>query len=142
MTPTVQDEKFPIGTLAARSGVSVETIRYYERIKLLAPPSRTRSGRRLYDHGDLRVVSFIRRARELGFSLDEVRALLQLAGQNASCRDVQQIALPRLDDIRAKLRDLNRMEQVLTSTLSRCSGEDVPECAILDVLGAEPARPA
>ena len=83
---------------------------------------------------------FIRRSRELGFSLDEIRALLRLAGPAASCRQVREIAAPRLDDIRAKLRDLRKMERVLASTLSRCSGKDVPECAILDVLDTDRAR--
>ena len=129
-------EKFPIGKLSASSGVNIETIRYYERIGLLAPP-RTQSGRRLYSHGDVRMLVFIRRSRELGFSLDEIRALLRLAGQNASCRQVRDIATPRLADIRTKLRDLKRMERVLAATLSRCSGKDVPECPILDVLDAE-----
>jgi MerR family mercuric resistance operon transcriptional regulator len=133
-------EKFPIGKLAASSGVGIETIRYYERIKLLAPPARTQNGRRLYGPADLRALAFIRRSRELGFSLDEIRALLHLAGPAASCRQVREIAAPRLDDIRARLRDLRKMERVLESTLSRCSGKDVPECPILDVLDIERAR--
>ena len=127
-------DTFPIGKLAASSGVGIEAIRYYERIGLLARPQRTQSGRRIYNHDDLRVLVFIRRSRELGFSLGEIRALLRLAEQKASCRQVRDITVPRLADIRAKLRDLQKMEQVLTSTLSRCSGKDVPECPILDAL--------
>lgn len=133
-------EKFPIGKLAASSGVTIETIRYYERVQLLAPPPRTPGGRRLYGHADLRALTFIRRSRELGFSLDEIRALLRLTGPAASCRQVREIAAPRLDDIRTKLRDLRKMERMLDSTLSRCSGKDVPECAILDVLDIERTR--
>ena len=73
-------EMLPIGVLSKRSGVNIETIRYYERVKMLAPPPRTASGRRVYDLTDLRILVFIRRSRELGFSLDEIRALLQLGG--------------------------------------------------------------
>lgn len=134
------DKTFPIGKLAASSGVAIETIRYYERIKLLARPARTQSGRRLYGQADLRAMVFIRRARELGFSLDEIRTLLHLAGPNGSCREVREIVVPRLHDTRAKLRDLRKIERVLTSTLSRCSGKDVPDCAILDVLDIERTR--
>ena len=128
------DDTFPIGKLSTLGGVSIETIRYYERIGLLARPRRTQSGRRLFGQDDLRVLVFIRRSRDLGFSIDEIRALLRLDGPNGSCRQVRDIAAPRLADIRAKLRDLRKMEQVLASTLSRCSGKDVPECPILDAL--------
>jgi MerR family transcriptional regulator, mercuric resistance operon regulatory protein len=71
-------ENLPIGE---RSGVNIETIRYYERVKMLAPPPRTDSGRRVYHSTDLRILIFIRRSRELGFSLDEIRALLRLGGR-------------------------------------------------------------
>lgn len=133
MAPMPED-MFPIGKLSALSGAGIETIRYYERIGLLAPPQRTRSGRRVFGHGDVRVLVFIRRSRDLGFSLDEVRALLRLAERQASCRQVRDITVPRLADIRAKLRDLRKMEEALAAALARCSGEDVPECPILDVL--------
>ena len=135
------DDTFPIGKLAASSGVGIETIRYYERIGMLARPQRTQSGRRLFGQDDLRVLVFIRRSRELGFSLDEIRDLLRLAEQKASCRQVRDITAPRLADIRARLRDLRKMEQTLASTLSRCSGKDVPECPILDALDMQRAAP-
>ena len=130
-------DKFPIGKLSTLSEVNIETIRYYERIGLLARPQRTQSGRRIFNHEDLRVLVFIRRSRELGFSLEEIRALLRLAGPKASCRQVRDITLPRLADIRAKLRDLQKMEQILALTLARCSGKDVPECAILEALDTQ-----
>ena len=77
----------------AASGVNIETIRYYERVKLLSPPPRTASGRRVYDSTDLRMLVFIRRSRELGFSLVEIRELLRLGGpEKASCREVREIA--------------------------------------------------
>ena len=99
-------EHLPIGELSKQSGVNIETIRYYERVKMLAPPPRTASGRRVYDSMDLRILVFIRRARELGFSFDEVRALLRLGGpEKASCREVREIAAHHLEDIRAIVRE-------------------------------------
>ena len=128
-------EAFPIGQLSKRSGVKIETIRYYERVKMLVPPPRTASGRRVYDLPDLRTLVFIRRARELGFSLDEIRALLRLGGpEKATCREVREIAAHHLDDIRAKLRDLKKLERLLSKTVSRCSGKTAPDCPVLDVL--------
>ena len=136
-----ESDMFQIGRLSAASGVHIETIRYYERIKLLAPPPRTPAGRRVYGEEDLRALAFIRRARELGFSLEEIRALMRLATQGASCRQVRDIAAPRLEDIRARLRDLRKMERALEAAMSRCSGRDVPECPILDALDAGRRKP-
>jgi MerR family transcriptional regulator, mercuric resistance operon regulatory protein len=128
-------EAFPIGELAKRSRVKIETIRYYERAKILVPPPRTASGRRVYDLTDLRILVFIRRARELDFSLDEIRALLRLGGpETATCREVREIAAHHLDNIRAKLRDLKKLERLLSRTVARCSGKMAPDCPVLDVL--------
>jgi MerR family transcriptional regulator, mercuric resistance operon regulatory protein len=128
-------ETLPIGGLSKRSGVNIETIRYYERVKLLSPPPRTSSGRRVYDLTDLRTLVFIRRSRELGFSLDEVRALLRLGGpEKASCREVREIATHHLEDIRSKLRDLKKLERLLATTVARCSGRTAPDCPVLDIL--------
>jgi MerR family transcriptional regulator, mercuric resistance operon regulatory protein len=130
-----RDEKFPIGTLAKLSDAGIETIRYYERAGLLKHPARSTGGRREYGHADLRTLVFIRRARELGFTLDEIRTLLALGGPaTATCAEVRDIAARHLADIRAKLRDLTRLEGILASTVAQCSGERVPECAVLDVL--------
>jgi MerR family mercuric resistance operon transcriptional regulator len=128
-------EAFPIGQLSKRSGVKIETIRYYERAKMLVPPPRTASGRRVYDSTDLRILVFIKRSRELGFSLDEIRALLKLGGpEKASCREVREIASHHLDDIRAKIDDLKKLERLLSKTVSRCTGTMAPDCPVLDVL--------
>jgi MerR family mercuric resistance operon transcriptional regulator len=128
-------EAFPIGELAKRSRVKIETIRYYERAKMLVPPPRTASGRRVYDLADLRILVFIRRARELGFSLDQIRALLWLGGpEKATCREVREIAAHHLDNIRAKLCDLKKLERLLSRTVARCSGKTAPDCPVLDVL--------
>jgi MerR family transcriptional regulator, mercuric resistance operon regulatory protein len=115
--------------------VNIETIRYYERIRMMPTPPRTASGRRVYGTADLWRLAFIRRARELGFSLDEIRALLRLGGpEKASCREVREIATHHLEDIRAKLRDLRKLERLLAKTVARCSGKMAPDCPVLDIL--------
>jgi MerR family mercuric resistance operon transcriptional regulator len=141
---TSRSETFPIGQLSLRSGVNIETIRYYERIKMFAPPPRTASGRRVYDSTHLRTVAFIRRSRELGFSLDQIRTLIRLGGpEKATCREVRQIATRHLEDIQAKLTDLKKLERLLAETLARCSGRFAPECAVLDILDvARPRSPS
>jgi MerR family mercuric resistance operon transcriptional regulator len=128
-------EGIPIGELSRLSGVNIETIRYYERIKMLPAPQRTASGRRVYGVMELRILAFIRRSRELGFSLNEIRALLRLGAPGmASCREVKVIATHHLEDIRAKLSDLKKLERLLAKTVARCSGKKVPNCPVLDIL--------
>jgi len=128
-------ENLLIGELSRRSDVNIETIRYYERIKLLPAPPRTASGRRVYGSTDLRVLVFVRRSRELGFSIDQIRALLRLGGpEKASCREVREIARHHLEDIRSKLHDLKNLERLLATTVSRCSGRTAPDCPVLDIL--------
>lgn len=138
---SLREEKFPIGALARRSGANIETIRYYERIGLLAPPPRSSNGRRVYEYSDLRVLTFIRRARELGFALEDIRALLRLGGPaGATCGETRDIAARHLVEVRAKLHDLQKMERLLAETVSHCSGAAVPECPVLDILDIERAR--
>jgi MerR family mercuric resistance operon transcriptional regulator len=133
-------ENLPIGELSKRSGVNIETIRYYERIKMLPAPPRTASGRRIYGSHEARILAFIRRSRELGFSLDEIRALLRLGGpEKASCGEVRKIAAHHLEDIRAKLSDLKKLERVLAKTVAQCSEKSAPNCPVLDILDIERA---
>jgi MerR family mercuric resistance operon transcriptional regulator len=128
-------EHIPIGELSLLSGVNIETIRYYERIKMLPPPRRTASGRRVYGATDLRILAFIRRSRELGFSLNAIRALLRLGAPGmASCSEVKVIATHHLEDIRAKLSDLKKLGRLLAKTVARCSGKKAPNCPVLDIL--------
>jgi MerR family mercuric resistance operon transcriptional regulator len=130
-----EDESFAIGALAKSSGASVETIRYYERIGLLKSPPRSAGGRRVYSRADFRALIFIRRARDLGFSLDEIGTLLGLdAAKKVTCGEVRQMAVRHLEGIRAKLRDLQKLESILATTVSRCSGDAAPECPVLDIL--------
>jgi MerR family mercuric resistance operon transcriptional regulator len=128
-------EKLTIGELSGLTAVNIETIRYYERIKMLPAPPRTSGGRRIYDANHLRILAFIRRSRELGFSLDEIRALIRLGGPaNASCRQVHDIASHHLDDIRAKIADLRKMEHLLSKTVAQCTGTTAPHCPVLEIL--------
>src|SRR5438046_10642618 len=99
-------EHLPIGTLARATGVHIETIRYYERIKMLPAPPRTANGRRVYGPAEKRALAFIRRSRELGFTLEEIRALLALGGpERAPCADVHKIASAHLVHVRKQLSD-------------------------------------
>jgi MerR family mercuric resistance operon transcriptional regulator len=127
-----------IGALSLRTGVHIETIRYYERIKMLAAPPRTGGGRRVYGERHRRTLGFIRRARDLGFSLDEIRALLDLDGSGrASCAEVQEIASRHLAKVRAKLADLARLEAVLSETVGQCAANISPVCPVLGILDTE-----
>jgi MerR family mercuric resistance operon transcriptional regulator len=133
-------EKMSIGALSRLTGVHVETIRYYERVRMLSVPARTASGRRMYGTHEARILAFVRRSRELGFSLDEIRTLLRLGGpESAPCREVREIAAHHLEDIRAKLDDLTRLERLLADTLARCSGKIAPDCPVLDILDIQRA---
>lgn len=130
-----------IGKLAEATGVNLETIRYYERIKLMPSPARTEGGYRAYDAIHVRRLAFIRRARELGFGIEDIRALLALSEPgHVSCTQGQNIARAHLDSVRAKLADLAMLERILSETIARCSGEPVPVCPILDMLEASGAE--
>jgi MerR family transcriptional regulator, mercuric resistance operon regulatory protein len=125
----------PIGALAKRAGVQVETIRYYESEGLLRKPGRTAGGYRMYRADDVERLNFIRRARELGFRLDAVRRLLHLADRRSeSCDEVRDLACTHLTDVRAKLADLRRMERVLAELIKACTRNTIPDCALLQAL--------
>ena len=134
-------QAFPIGALSKRSGVNVETIRYYERTKMPAAPPRTISGRRMHNAKDLRTLVIIRRSRELGFSLHDIRALLRLSNSDtASCREVREIAAHHLQRIRADLGDLKRLERLLAKTVAKCSGKTAPDCPVFLILSGPNSR--
>ena len=125
-----------IGELSRRTGCNIETIRYYERIGLVPTPSR-RGRFRSYAREDVARLGFVRRARELGFTLDEVRALLGLAnGGESRCADVRDLAASHLKDVRERIADLERMERVLADSVRACDAGLEPGCPLLDALGA------
>lgn len=128
-----------IGALAARTGCKTETIRYYERIGIMPRPPRTSGGQRRYRIDHLMRLNFIRRARALGFPLDEVRALLRLVDEDDhSCAEVEVLARGHLDSVRARIADLKAMEAVLEDMVARCAGGTVPDCPIIEALFREP----
>src|SRR5438105_4888581 len=123
------------GTLAVRSGCNIETIRYYERIGILPPPPRSQGGHRLYGQDLIKRLTFVRRSRGLGFTLEEIRQLLRLVdGSNYTCAQVETLAHAHARDIRQKIADLRKLKSVLESMASRCTGDEVPECPIIDAL--------
>lgn len=124
----------PIGELSRLTGCNIETIRYYERIGLL--PKAARRGRyRSFGTADVARLNFVRRARELGFTLDEIRALLRLAeDRDRPCTEAREVAVVHLTDIRTKIADLQAMESVLAETVVRCADGKTPECPLLETL--------
>jgi len=137
LTMTSPADGLTIGELSRVTGVNIETIRYYERIKMLPKPPRTAAGRRTYGSTHVRLLAFIKRSRELGFSPDDVRKLLRLGGPDrAPCRQVRDIALHHLNDIRARITHLRKLERLLAKTVSQCTDTTAPECPVLDVLNA------
>src|SRR5690242_3863996 len=130
MTRTSGD--FSIGALARASGVNLETIRYYERIGLMPAPGRTEGGHRIYEPAHRQRLEFIRRGRELGFGIEDIRALLKLAEtSDQPCDAVRAIASQHLDNVRAKLADLGRLERILATTVSQCSHTAPSSCPVL-----------
>ncbi len=123
-----------IGKLSDQTGVKIETIRYYEKIGLVPPPPRSAGGQRVYDQSHRDRLAFIRRCRDLGFSLESVRSLLGLNDEPPSCGEVQSITMARLEAVRMKISDLKKLEGVLTAISNGCEGGDSPVCAIIDAL--------
>jgi MerR family transcriptional regulator, mercuric resistance operon regulatory protein len=126
---------FPIGVVAERTGLSPEGIRFYETEGLLPAPARTEGRRRIYSLAHLKRLAFIRRARELGFTLDEVRALLKLSDANPeSCAKARKMAAGHLRDVRKKIADLRTLERVLAQTVSRCDAGTKAHCPLIGAL--------
>ena len=126
-----------IGELSRRTGCHIETVRYYERIGLI--PAAERRGRyRSFRREDVLRLRFIHRARELGFSLTEVRALLALGSQRRprSCRQVQGLATAHVRAVRTKIADLQRLADVLDAAIARCNDGESSHCPIIEALEA------
>ncbi|ABF54278.1 MerR family transcriptional regulator [Sphingopyxis alaskensis] len=124
-----------IGELGRRTGTKVETVRYYEKIGLLALPKRTRGNYRAYGENDVARLSFIRRTRDLGFSIDQVRALLSLAGdESRDCATIDAIASTHLGEIDRKLADLAVLRREIAALVASCEGGTIGQCRILEAL--------
>lgn len=137
MTDHERESGFTRGDLARVTGCNIETIRYYEKTGLLPDPPRTNAGYRIYSAAHTTRLGFILRARELGFSMEDIRGLLGLGdGTAPTCAEIKERTERHLSDVRTKIADLKQIEHVLAKTAARCSGEQVPECPILDALSA------
>jgi DNA-binding transcriptional MerR regulator len=124
-----------IGDLSKSTGVNIETIRYYERIGVLPKPGRQLNGRRTYAEGDARRLGFIRHARDLGFDLADVRALLALQEQpEASCEDATRIARAQLDEVESRIERLLKLKAELSRMVSDCRTGVVAECRVIEAL--------
>ncbi|MBM9593581.1 MerR family transcriptional regulator [Roseitranquillus sediminis] len=124
-----------IGTLAGRTGTKVQTIRYYEQIGLLPEPERTQGGQRRYDDADLDRLAFIRHARQLGFTLEAIRELLELSDRpERSCAEVDAIAQRQLREVSARIARLEALRGELRRMLRECQADRVADCRVLEVL--------
>ena len=124
-----------IAEAADRAGVNPQTLRYYERRGLLRPAGRRSSGYREYSTDDVKVVRFVKRAQELGFSLDDIAGLLALRGPQSGRRErVRRIAEERLVDLEARIRDLQQMRQALGRLVRTCHAGSTPDCPIIEAL--------
>jgi len=130
-----------IGELSARTGVNIETIRYYERIGVMPAPPRKNGRQRIYDGSHIRRLTFIRRGRELGFALDDMRTLLVLADRGEeACPETKEMTLRHLADVRGKIASLKKLERALKEMTDACRPGRQRSCPILDALSAN-ARP-
>ncbi len=127
-----------IGGLSKQTGCNIETIRYYERIGILSKPPRTEGGHRLYEREQFKRLVFVRRSRELGFSLDEIRTLLRLVdGKRYTCQEVKIVTDRHLEDVKKKVFDLRKLQKTLSTISSQCDGGLVPDCPIIEALFEE-----
>lgn len=137
---TDTEHSLSIGRVASLAGVGVDTIRFYERRGLLPPPQRRASGYRVYSETVVSRLEFIRRAKALGFSLEEITSLLHLQDHGGPKAEVKAITHRKLEEIEAKLADLDRMREVLRNLNKECSGTgDVRGCPIIEALSDEAA---
>ena len=132
---TVARDHVKRGELARRSGCNLETIRYYECIKLMPEPARTESGHRLYSIDDQRRLRFILRSRELGFSIDEIRSLLSMVDSGEyTCGDIHCMTQKHLSSVSQKIKDLKKLERTLKKISSECAANNDPDCPIVEAL--------
>jgi Hg(II)-responsive transcriptional regulator len=138
----MERQTFRTGEVATRAGVNIQTLRYYERRGLIPEPDRRTSGYREYPPETVRMIRFIKRAQDLGFTLSEIEDLLRIRGdQTASCVEVRAAAKAKIDDVDLKIRSLRAMKRALAVLLSSCTSDaSARECPILEALDEEPRR--
>jgi MerR family mercuric resistance operon transcriptional regulator len=137
MQTKLRARQLPIGRLSERTGVNIETIRYYERVGLLPAPPRSAGRHRLYNETQVQRLSFIRRSRELGFSLNDIRTLLTLADNgDVACFDTKELTLRHLANVRGKIASLRKLARALTAMTDACQPGSQRSCPILDAPNA------
>jgi Cu(I)-responsive transcriptional regulator len=130
-----------ISQAAETSGVSAKMIRYYESVGLIKAAARRANGYRDYAETDVAMLQFVRRTRDLGFSLDEVRALLALwCDRGRSSREVRRFAAKHLADLEARMAEMRAVSRTLRKLVETCRGDDRPDCPILDDLAGRPGK--
>lgn len=128
------NEEYTIGGLSKESGVNLETIRYYEKISLLTKPPRTKNGYRRYDDSAIKRLRFIRRGRELGFGISEIKTLLELADHpDQTCSEADKLAKTHLIEVETKIKDLIAMRDVLTQIVN-CQSDTAEHCRLIETL--------
>lgn len=126
---------YSIGQVAKQLGCNVQTIRYYEQIGLIQAPQRTEGQQRRYRSADLDRLMFVRHARELGFSLDAIRALLRLSNHaDEPCHQADQIAAEQLAEVRSRIARLQALEEELVAMVGHCANDTVANCKVIEVL--------
>lgn len=133
-------EKYSIGQLAKQSACKVETVHYYEKIGLMPKPPRTEGGHRVYTLPHLKRLSFVRRSRELGFSIKQIKELLKFIDEpNHYCAEVKTMAMQHAKVVQEKINDLQRLHSALDQMVNQCTGNEdsINDCAIVDALFAQ-----
>jgi len=134
-TTTPKRSSLSIGALSKHTDCNIETIRYYERIGMLPEPPRTEGGHRVYREDHLKRLVFIRRSRELGFNLEDVRGLLCLVDSgHYTCAEIKRMTVAQLRSVRSRLADLQRLERVLQQMASQCPDDDGADCPVIEAL--------
>lgn len=129
-----------IGQMAQQANCKVETVHYYEKIKLMPKPPRTEGGHRIYALSHVKRLNFIRRSRELGFSIEQIKELLKLIDEpNHCCGEVKKIAMQHGKKVQQKIDDLQRLKGALNHMISQCKNSDfsIDDCPIIDALYVE-----
>ena len=124
--------------LAAATGCNLETIRYYETIRLMPEPRRAGNGYRIYGNDDVKRIAFILRLRDLGFTTAETRGLLDLVDEHDyTCKEVHEITVRHIEDVKDRIHDLRKIQRTLEEMADKCSMGDVPHCAVIENLYGE-----
>lgn len=134
MSDARQQGFYNIGQASEASGVSAKMIRHYEKIGVIPRADRTFANYRIYSQSDVHTLQFVRRARDLGFSMKQIQELLSLWTNRRSSREVKRVALEHVRELEAKIREMEAMKRTLEMLAEHCHGDQRPECPILDDL--------